>query len=161
MAIWQCDLQLMPNAVVPDAPSCIDAAITDDGLDTTDWWLPNQPPNDYAQIIANVFPPLDSWSREILRWGDEDNVLIEAFITNGHVDGIGVRVDVRNADRDSMTKMAGLAARLDCHVYMMETHQIVTPDLDSLLPHLAKSKAAQFARDPKGFIERLAREDAK
>ena len=161
MAIWQFDLQLIPNAIVPDAPRCIDAAITDDGLDTTDWWLANQPPSNYAQIIANAFPPLDSWCSDIPRWGDDDNVVIEACITNGHVDGVSIRVDVRNADRESLAKIVDLAARLDCQFYVMETQMIVKTNRDSLLPHLAKSRAVQFGCDPKGFIERLASEDAK
>ena len=161
MAVWQFDLQLMPDQIVPDAPDCIESAITDDGLDTTNWWLPNQPNDDYRQIIARAYSPLDSWCPEILRWGDEDNVLVEAFISDGTLEGIGIRVDVRNIDRESIASMTQLAAKLDCQIYVMETQQIVIPDVDSFLPHLARSKAVEFARDPKGFIERLARENAK
>jgi len=160
MAVWQFDLQLMPDQIVSDAPACIDSAISDDGLDTTNWWLTNQPNDDYRQIIANSFSPLDSWCSEILRWGDEDNVLVEAFIADGILKEIGVRVDVRNTDRESIARMTQLAAKLDCHIYIMETQQIVTPDVDAIMPHLAKSKAVEFCRDPKQFIERFASENA-
>lgn len=157
MAVWQFDLQLMPDQVVRDAPDCIKSAITDEGLDTTNWWLANQPNDDYRQIIADVFSPLDSWCPEIFRWGDEDKVLVEAFMSDGTVEGIGIRVDVRNIDRESIAKMIQLASKLNCQFYVMETQHIVTPNVDSFLPQLAKSKAVEFARDPKVFIERLAR----
>jgi hypothetical protein len=112
-------------------------------------------------MIANAFPPLDSWCTEILRWGDEDKVLVEAFITDGTLEGIEFRVDVRNVDRELIAKMTQLARKLDCQLYVMETQQIVTPDVNCFLPHLMKSKAVEFACDPRGFIERLARENVK
>ena len=161
MAVWQFDLQLIPYQIVPDAPDCIESAMTDDGLDTTNWWLAIQPNDDYRQIIADAFSPLDSWCSEILRWGDENNVLVEACISDDKLEGIGIRVDVRNVDGDSIARMTQLAAELDCQIYVMENQQIVTPDVNSFLPHLAKSKAVEFARDSKGFFERLARENAK
>jgi len=123
MAVWQFDLQLMPDQVVPDAPDCIESAITDDGLDTMNWWLANQPKDDYRQIIANAFSPLDSWCPEILRWGDENKVLVEAFISDGTLEGIGIRVDVRNIDRELINTMTQLVAKLDCQIYVMETQQ--------------------------------------
>jgi hypothetical protein len=43
MAVWQFDLQLIPDQIVLDAPQCIESAITDDGLDAANWWLANQP----------------------------------------------------------------------------------------------------------------------
>jgi hypothetical protein len=161
MAVWQFDLQLMPNQVAADAPDCIDSAITEDGLDTTNWWLTNQPKDDYRRTIANAFSPLDSWCPETLRWGDEDKVLVEAFFSDGRLEGIGIRIDVRNIDLESIATMTQLAAKLDCQIYVMETQQIVTPDLDSFVPHLKKSKAAEFGLDPKEFIERPARQYAK
>lgn len=161
MAVWQFDLQLMPNQIVSHAQGYIDSPITDDGLDTTNWWLSNQPNDDYRQIIASVFAPLDSWCPEILRWGDEDHVLVEAFLTDERLEGIGIRVDVRNMDRESIAKMTQVVAKLNCSLFVMETQQIVAPNAESFMPHLAKSSAMEFVRDPKGFIERVARENAK
>jgi hypothetical protein len=43
----------------------------------------------------------------------------------------------------------------------METQQIVSPDVDAFLPHLVRSKATEFAGDPKVFIQRLARENVR
>lgn len=161
MAVWQFDLQLIPDQIVLDAPQCIESAITDDGLDAANWWLANQPNDEYRQVIANAFSPLDSWCPEILRWGDENKVLVEAFVSDGTLEGIGIRVDVRNIDRESIASLIQLVAKLDCQIYVMETQQIVSPDVDAFLPHLVRSKAVKFARDPKGFIERLARENVK
>lgn len=56
--------------------------------------------------------------------------------------------------------MTQLASRLDCQLYMMETQQIVTPNVDHLLPRLAKSTAVEFAGAPKQFMERLSRKNA-
>jgi hypothetical protein len=161
MAVWQFDLQLMPDQIVLDAPQCIESAITDDGLDTANWWLANQPNDEYRQVIANAFSPLDSWCPEILRWGDENKVLVEAFVSDGTLQGIGIRVDLRNIDRESIASLIQLVAKLDCQIYVMETQQIVSPDVDAFLPHLVRSKAVEFAGDPKGFIQRLARESVR
>ena len=161
MAVWQFDIELMPNPVVASAPRCIDAAITKDGLDTSDWWLPHQPRRDYQSVIATLFAPLDSWCADLYRWGNEDNVLVEALTESGQVVGIGVRIDVRNTDHRSLSMMIDLVEKLDCHICVMETRKIAPPTLDSLLPHIAESRAVQFARDPRGFIEKLARESAR
>lgn len=134
MAVWQFDLQLMPDQIVLDAPQCIESAITDDGLDTANWWLANQPNDEYRQVIANALSPLDSWCPEILRWGDENKVLVEAFAADGTLEGIGIRVDVRHIDRESIASLIQLVAKLDCQIYVMETQQIVSPDVDASRP---------------------------
>lgn len=161
MAVWQFDLQLMPDEVVPDAPACIYSAIMEDGLETINWWLPHQPQSDYRQLIARTFATLDSCCSELLRWGSEDRVLIEAFMENGILEGIGIRVDMRSIDRESLAEIIHLATQLKCHMYVMETQQIVRPDVDLLLPHLLRSRAVEFVCDPKRLIRRLSGENSK
>ena len=65
---------------------------------------------------------------------------------------------MRNAVRDSIAELTKLAIALECHLYVMETQKIVAADVDLLLSHLAKSSAVKFAHDPKGYVERIARE---
>ncbi|NER80854.1 MAG: hypothetical protein F6K42_15050 [Leptolyngbya sp. SIO1D8] len=160
MAIWQFDLELIPSSVVVNAPDRINSAITDNGLDTKHWWIVNQPDNSYADMIAGAFPLLDSWSLEILRWGNEDDVLIEAFVTDGQLEGISVRLDARNTNRESIAKIIKLVNELDCYVCLIETREIVIPDIESLLLYLVKSKAAEFACSSMKFIKLLACKNA-
>jgi hypothetical protein len=159
MAIWQFDLELMPNRIVPNAHDYIESVTADEGVETANWWRSNQPQVDYQKIIASAFAPLYSWSTESPRWGAEELVLVEACLADGHLEGIGVRMDVRNINRESIARVARLAAELECHLYVVETQEIVAPDVDSLVQHLAKSRAAECARDPRAFIERFAREN--
>lgn len=161
MAVWHFDLQLMPDEIVPDAPACIDLAIVEDGLETFNWWLPHQPQCDYRQLIARTFATLDSWCSALLRWGSEDRVLVEAFMENAILEGIGIRVDMRSIDRESVAEIVHLATQLKCHLYVMETQQIVPPEVEALLPHLLRSRAVEFVCDPKRLIRRLSGENSK
>ena len=94
----------------------------------------------------------------MLRWGNEGNVLIQAFVECERVTGIWVRIDVRNTDRESIDTLVALAKKLHCHFYVMETQNVIPPELKALIESLAKSRAVEFARDPSEFIDRFVRE---
>lgn len=156
MALWQFDLQLMPNQLVSNATEVIASAICDGLIDTSNWWLANPPKDTYRQDIADTFAPLTSWSTDLLRWGDEELVLVEALLEDGQVVGIGIRVDVRYIDRDAISKLIQLIAKMDCQFFLMETRQVVAPDVDEFMTLLKTSRAVQFVRDPEGFLKRSA-----
>jgi len=145
MAIWQFDLQLMPDPIVADIPSCIEGAIGEDGLDTANWWLENQPTVDFINLINKFFSTKDSWFEDVLRWGDEDEVLIEVFFEKGLVECISVRIDVRNLNHRQIKEMMTIAEALNCHIYVMETQDVVEPSYNLLLPHIENSRAARYA----------------
>ena len=155
MALWQFDVQLMPDVVVPDAESYIAASITDLRLETDHWWRFNQPPANFRDTISARFPTKDSWADDLLQWGVEKGVLVELWLDESVVSSISARLAIPQLTADNIANFCGLASDLDSHVYVMETQEIVAPLPTLLIPHIQTSRAAKFCSDPKGFFDNL------
>lgn len=153
MAIWQFDVQLMPAVIVPDADSYIAASMTEDGLDTDHWWRFNQPPANYAEIIASRFPRKDSWDNELLQWGAEKGLLVELWLDDFVVSSISARLALPHICADDVANFCELVGDLHSHIHVMETQAVVGPLPTLLQPHIETSRAAKFCSDPKGFFD--------
>jgi hypothetical protein len=158
MAIWQCSIALIPDAVVNGSPNGIMIKVDADGLDTAVWWANHQPTASWADIIANEFPPCESWRDEIPMWGNEDGIQFHACVSGRTVEEIGVRIDARHPDEDGMKRMIGVVERLQCHMFFMETQAIIPPDYSKFLAHLKKSRAAAYVKNPRQCLEQLSKE---
>ena len=154
MALWQFDVQLMPDVIVPDAKSYIAASFTDDGLDTDHWWRHNPPAPDFRDVIARYFPPSKSWSDDLLHWGAEKGVLIECW-DDDDVVSLSARLALPHLTPDSITRFCDCVSELDCHLYVMETQIVVAPQPVLLQPHILDSRAAKFCSNPRGFFDDL------
>lgn len=155
MAIWQFDIQLIPSKVVAESPDRFEVIVDENGIDNTNWWLENQPCLDLNDLISSSFPPLDSWSTDLFRWGKEEGVLFEAFIENGKVNEILIRIDVRNLAHEQLKEMLKLIIALDCHIYIFDSEDVIAAEYNLLLEHLRKSRAMMLVEDPKGWLASL------
>ena len=154
MALWQFDVQLMPDVIVPDAKSYIAASFTEDGLDTDHWWRHNQPSPDFRDVIARYFSPSKSWSDDLLHWGAEKGVLIECW-DDDDVFSLSARLALPHITSDSIARFCDCVSELDCHLYVMETQVVVAPQPVLLHQHILDSRAAKFCSNPRGFLEDL------
>ena len=148
----------MPDILIPNAKSHIRDAVTGEDLDTARWWRGNQPVPTFGAVIAQYLTRSTSWHKDLLRWGNEEDVLVEVWSEDGQVISISARTDLRHADRASCEGLMLLAAGLSCHLYVPETQAVVAPELDLFLQQAGSSHAARFCRNSRGFLEELARE---
>ena len=151
MAIWQFDVSLMPDAIVPDAESYIAASVTDDGLDTEHWWRHNQPPSDFHATIESYFPRCDSWADDLYQWGAEKGILIRSWQDDAIT--IWARLAIPHLTPESIVAFCDCVSDLDCHIYVMETQAVVGPSPVLLQPHILESRAARFCSDPQKFFD--------
>jgi|GEM_PF-979116 len=158
MAVWQFDLELMPSSVAIDPSRYVEAANTDGGLETKDWWVQNQPSYGLVEAISNHFALIDSWSKDIVRFGSEDAVLIELFTENGLVVGVAARIDLRHLTPPPLIALLKLSSYLRCKFFVMETQAIVEPIMAELVPQIEKSRAAKFCRDPEAYLAEVIRD---
>ena len=145
MGEFQFDIQLVPNAAVSKGDSDIEIVVSEDGLETSGWWVSNQPSSNYQEIISSSFGPIESSIPDILRWGAEDEILVEVFAENGVVEGVSARIDVRQVDYVALGRLSALAESLQSCIYVMSTKCIISPDTDSLLQAVQESKAFAYA----------------
>jgi hypothetical protein len=156
MAIWQCDIQLIPNSFVNNSPHDVEIILDDEGfLDTTNWWSNHQPDKTWLHLIAQEFPVYKSWSDEILMWGKEEGILFQVCVTGSIIEEIGVRIDARHLDTDKIKKMIEVIKRLQCHIYFMETQAIIPPVYEEFIKNLKSSRAVAFVKDPRGCLENI------
>lgn len=96
MGLYQFDIEFLPFGAVLELPSDFEVVVSEDGLETAGWWLLNQPDKNYTEIIARKLPVASTFDTDYLRWGDEESILVHAFIESGRVEGIEARIDGRN-----------------------------------------------------------------
>ena len=89
-------------------------------------------------------------------WGDQESILFEAFYDRDILCGVSARIDLRNIRRRELIQFCECVYSLSCHIYVMETQGLVSPLLEELLPHIQKSRAAEFYKNPKEFLESLS-----
>lgn len=144
MAAWQFDVHFMPDAIVAEARDYIEQSQTPEGLDTWRWWraLPVAP--DLSAIVSLHFNETSSYSTDVLRWGSEKEVLVEAFLEKGKLESLIARVDVRYATRKSFEQLARVGAALECHFYLAQTDEVIGPDSDLLQQRASSSRAATY-----------------
>jgi len=153
MALWQFDVQLMPDVIVPDAEAYVSASMTEDGLDTEHWWKHNQPPSQFRDMIAREFPPKQSWDDELFQFGVEDGVLIECWFDNDLLSSLSARLALPHVTQDSIVAFCRCVSDLNCHLYLMETQAVVPPEPCLLQPHILESRAHRFCSNPQGFFD--------
>ena len=146
MGLYQCDIQLVPYGAVTQPQSSVDVVVTEDGLDTSGWWLSNQPDAHYSEIISRSFAAIESWCQDWQRWGDEEQILIETFVDGCRVEGIGARVDVRNVNIELLERLVTVVKELECKIYIMETQHVINAELKELSKALRESKAEKHAK---------------
>lgn len=145
MGLYQFDIQFLPFGAVAELPSDFEVVVSEDGLETVGWWLSNQPDKNYTEIITRNFPTAKTYDPDYLRWGNEESILVEAVVDVGRVEGIGARIDVRNATIESLEKLISIAEELECYIYVMETKRLIDGGAAKLLEALSRSKAWQWA----------------
>lgn len=159
MAIWQFEILLVPRERVVQELGAVDARMTREKWEATDWWSQHQPPSDFQSRIGALLPPYKSWSREILMWGSEDADRIHICLDDARerVEEVSIRFDLRLPCEQFARAITEFAHHADCVLAAWPFHTF-EPSLDQLMAEIAGSESARYVRAPREYFEELARD---
>ena len=93
MALWQYTFIVLPNKKELIHSSNLGAFMTDDGFDDSLFWV--DPPINATLFddIANILPPMRSWSKNILLYGKQESNCFEVLVENEFAVSVDFRID--------------------------------------------------------------------
>ena len=162
MAVWQYELLLIPRERVIHDFGTLEAHMSAEQWDDTDWWSQHQPPPDFQIRIAAVVPAYQSWTPAILMWGAEDSDRIHVCLDDAHqrIEEISIRLDLRRPFQQFAHAICDLARYAD-GAFASLPHHTFEPSFERLMSEIAGSESARFVRAPLKYLEELARDPNK
>ncbi len=156
MAIWQLDLEIVPQGRVRSLlEKSVHPGINRDAADV-DWWEGAELPPHFEERLANLLPRGKSWDSDWRLYGQEEGNRVDVIYDAGRLVEIRARLDVRDVDFDLLERLADVLTDADC-VFIDETGHVIAPTADNLCVEIEASPAANFITDPKKFLERRNR----
>lgn len=155
MAIWQFSIVLVPRewaVITKYDSSCLYAS---DGYDTAITWKNRQPNPNFKEQFSKILPRAESWSDEILCWGDEKTNDIQVGLENSEVTDIQIRLALHTDFGPLITPLIEAAVELNCVPFFPELHLISNATEVELVEALQRSRAARFVKDPVEFLDGL------
>ena len=151
MATWQFNFSFVPiNSISTKIE------LDENGLfDFSSFWLKNQPPENYIELIRKILLPTRSWSQDILIFGKEDETCIEVVLENSIVVDISIRIDLRTFNLDLTIKIIDLAKQFKCSLFLSETNELIEGNSQILFEKIKNSNAAKFVIDPRKFLDEI------
>jgi hypothetical protein len=148
MAIWQFRLDLIPTSALRakfgTAPTTVPHELAEDFA----WWSDAQPPAGLEASIDVILPRANSWSTEMLIWGDErGDTASVCYNSNRKIEWIGFRVDVRRLSPTFVTSICRLAKELECMLLTGQYH-LIAPDDQAVLAAINQSTAKNYLDAP-------------
>lgn len=148
MAIWQVKLRLIPTnalrAKFGTMPITIPQNLADDS-----WSSDVQPRPGLEASIDTVLPRANSWSEDMLIWGDErGDAAIVCYDNDRKVEDIEFRVDVRRLSPALVGRICDLAKELECMLLLTRSGQLIAADDQALLAAIHHSTAKKYLNDP-------------
>jgi len=155
MATWQFKIELVPRARVGAASNNVHTLYDSEGYDTSVAWEKYSPSIEVEPLMEAIFPKGESWHADLHTWGDEERSDIQIWYKNNRLESIAVRLDLREKYESLLSKVAYLASKLDCVVFIPESKSIIEPNVFALGKAATESNAAKFVKDPEGFLRSI------
>lgn len=140
MAIWQFRVCLVPRRVASGFGAS--SRLTDEQVDSTEWWSDVQPPPEWRHVLDSVLPVAKSWSDEVLIWGDTEADDITVVLSGSRVESVEFRFDARRSRPDLLSAACEVARAWDC-MLLTKHNALIEPEEDVLAIAFAQSQAAR------------------
>ena len=163
MAVWQASFDLVPRERVPELfPGWFDAPFEADYVEMLpaedptelDCWTARQPPTDFRDVLDRLVPRRSNWSPDVERWGSEDGDRVDVFSTNGRIESIYARFDMRAPNERFIAGIASLAVGMNCD-FLGHPGMLYEGSRGGLAVALRNSPALRFVEDPMSFLSRV------
>lgn len=148
MAVWQCDIRLIPRDARPASTSA-------SGL--TGAWAGADLVESYRDRLSEAGASrAASWSPRLEMWGSQEGDRVDVFRSKeGAVSSVLVRFDMRRPRRRFIEAVADVASANSC-VGIDESGQRVEATVEAFVAAMRASRAARFVEDPRAFLDDLA-----
>lgn len=156
MAAWQYDLYIVPRRALAERGVDNDARLSPAEFDAGEWWHGHALPADFHTRVAALLPPGSSWDDEWHVFGEEDGTRLDVMTEGVQIEEVRLRLDARNLDPELLERLMALLDAFGCALVTPEMRVLSAEPL-ALWVELELSPAAQYVRDPAGFLNRLRR----
>jgi hypothetical protein len=131
--------------------------MTGAAFDDVGWWHADQPSSDLAARLSAVLEEVPSWDTASRQWGDTSQDTVAVSYSDGRVDEIWARLDLREPNGVLVDVLATLALDSDSWWITGDvTRRVpVGQTREAIVAAATGSDAAHFALDPHGFLEHL------
>lgn len=155
MAIWQFRIDLIPISALQAKLGGVPASIPQELAEDFDWWSDTQPPIGFEARLDAILPKANSWSEEVLIWGDERGDTAAVCVDNNRrVEWIGFRIDARGISPGFVRDICKLASELKC-VLLSANYRLLAPDEQVVLDAIGHSTAKKYVDDPVATLRSL------
>lgn len=97
----------------------------------------------------------DSWSSDIIQYGDLQSTCIEISKENGRIVELCVRLDLRTLSKDILNNVVEYIKGLDGYIYYQ--NEIIEPTFKNVVFMIKESTAYKFCKNPMSFIDELSK----
>lgn len=110
MALWQFSMHLVPREGLLTLSPDLTAAFRGDGELDLPAWTTTQPAADLVARLSRVLSEVECWDPASRQWGPTDRTTVQVSYTDGRVNEIWARIDVREATADAIDVIEVLAS---------------------------------------------------
>ncbi len=146
MAVWQFEVALVPDGPPPGSNG------SHPGPESGRLFARDD--SEILRKIEGILPGRDSWSEDLILWGEEDGNRIHAALEAGRVVELTARIDLRQPPGSFPAQLVELARYCGAR-FATADGQPVLPDLHSLSDAVRHSDAFRFVLDPQGYFHEM------
>lgn len=147
MAVWQFEIAFEPRE---------SAAASRDGLSEP---APGRPfgreDSDLLRKIDAMLPRRESWSEDLILWGEEDGDRVHAALEEGGIVELTARIDLRHPPGSFPDRLVELARHCGAWFSTVDGERI-PPDVRALSEAARRSEAFRFVLDPRHYFNEPA-----
>lgn len=113
MAIWQYQIFIVPEEEI-NSYFEKDGIISSDALNEINWWKYRQLDITSFDVFKVLFSIRESWTKDIILFGDEGSSCIEILMEEGRIIEISARIDLRYNYKQFVTILCEFAQKNNC-----------------------------------------------
>jgi hypothetical protein len=149
MAVWQFELALQPNGT-----GAVPQSVGDEHPGAGPGTLFQHGDADVIRAIDGILPRRDSWSEDLMFWGEESGNRIHAVLEGGKIAEVTARIDLRQPWGTFVEQIIGIARYCDAHFRTADESDIPA-EKARVLDAIRHSEAFRFVGDPHRFFDGL------
>jgi hypothetical protein len=148
MAAWQFEVALEPDGQPPGGSNGSPAGPDGGRLFTRE-------DSDILRKIEGILPRRESWSEDLILWGEEDGNRVNAVMEEGRLAELTARFDLRRPPGSFPAQLVELARYCGARFSTADGRPIPA-DLHTLSEAVRHSDASRFVVDPHRYFSELA-----
>jgi hypothetical protein len=160
VAVWQFNVAFIPQSWISSGGDVASLFEEKQGFDPALTWRQYDDAQ-LEQVLSRILSKSSSWHSDLTLWGNVEKDDIELWRSEGRVESIGVRFDLREPNMALFQEVVSIARELRLAILVLGTRSVLPLAVQPLLRAAAESEAAHFALDPASFLLQLEAANAR